>query len=302
MSREVWRHEGLAKAQGLQPVVELYSHKSKACKQLSKLWSSKSQRRDDTLDGIYLIRVNLLEHGPKPVALLTPRLVLGVPLFVAWGPLGQVLSPREFGRFDGDAFESTLSAFFRDVAANQPFRLQRSTQSSRPFPSEDTPSEPTATNQPPNAPKQPNANVMALSRQLDTYLEKALEIAVEYLREHELPFDLTLESLVDLDEHIRDSMASSAEALPTRRALQQAAGALAVYLGETIAACTEASWSVDTSRPSLVAALRLNIAVGERRLELAPAQLVLDALGAEPRPLFGRAVELSGLIDEPRVD
>jgi hypothetical protein len=85
LSREVWKHEGPAKAQGLHPVVELYSHKSKACKRLTKFWQSSAPLRDNTLDGIYLIRVNLLDHGPKPVALLTPRIVLGVPLFVAAG-------------------------------------------------------------------------------------------------------------------------------------------------------------------------------------------------------------------------
>ncbi len=375
LSRQVWQHDGLAKEQGLHPVVELYSHKSKTCKRLSKLWKKNTQLRDDTLDGIYLIRVNLLEHGPKAVLLLTHRVVLGVPLFVAWNPLGQVLSPREFAGFDDSELEQPLSAFFEDVVAGQPFRLapvkkeprerhtkkptapaqsatdaatpssdatkthaatpkdaepDAATKTSTTTPSSDatktgvatpkdteprdaTEAEPAASSEEPAAqaprpaseldqdveqsPLAPDPNVVALSRQLDVYLEKAGELAEQYLAEHELLTDHSLESLVDLDVHIREYLVSADAPAEAQRELQKIAGALAVYLGETIRACSDATWYVDQERSSLVQALRLRVQRRNDREDVAPAQIVLDALTSRSDTLFGRVAQLSGLLD-----
>ncbi len=347
LSRQVWQHDGLAKEQGLHPVVELYSHKSKTCKRLSKLWKKNTQLRDDTLDGIYLIRVNLLEHGPKAVLLLTHRVVLGVPLFVAWNPLGQVLSPREFAGFDDSELEQPLSAFFEDVVAGQPFRLapvkkeprerhtkkptapaQSATDAATPSsdatktgaatpkdtePRDATEAEPAASSEEPAAqaprpaseldqdveqsPLAPDPNVVALSRQLDVYLEKAGELAEQYLAEHELLTDHSLESLVDLDVHIREYLVSADAPAEAQRELQKIAGALAVYLGETIRACSDATWYVDQERSSLVQALRLRVQRRNDREDVAPAQIVLDALTSRSDTLFGRVAQLSGLLD-----
>ncbi len=335
LSRQVWKHDKLAKEQGLHPVLELYSHKSRTCKRLSKLWKKNDQLRDDTLDGIYLIRVNLLKHGPRAVLLLTQRVVLGIPLFVAWNPLGQVLSPREFAAFDDSELEQPLSAFFEDVVAGKPFRLApvkkepRKRHTTKPTataqstgnaatpkdaePSDAKEAEPAAPSDEEAAqahhpapeadqdveqsPLAPDPNVVALSRQLDVYLEKAGELAEQYLAGHELLTDHSLESLVDLDVHIREYLVSADAPPEAQRELQKIAGALAVYLGETVRACADATWYVDQSRNSLVQALRLRVQRRDDTEDVAPAQIVLDALTSRSDTLFGRVAQLSGLLD-----
>ncbi len=296
LSREVWRHASVATSQGLHPIVELYSHKSKHCKQLTRFWTKQSQLRDDTLDGMYLIRINLLEHGPKPVLMLTQRVGLGIPLLVAWNPKGQVLSPAEFGSFDGTEFVAALSAFFEDVAADVPFRLEppaerraRKRRSAAAPPAQNTLAVPTT---------RPAPNVLALSQQLDAYVDKAREVAVQYLEEHELLCDFSLESLVDLDTHILENGTTVGEALPLQQMLRKAVGALAVYFGETIRGAAGGTWYVDTAQSSLVQALRLRIAHADRIHEVVPAQIVLDALESESLTLFGQGAELSGLLDD----
>ncbi len=311
LSREVWKHEGIATSQGLQPVIELYSHKSKVCKRLTKLWKRDTEVRSDTLNGIYLIRVNLLKHGPKAVLALTQRVVLGVPLFVAWNPLGQVLSPREFGGFSDSELEVPLSAFFEDVVAGKPFRLSPAASRKRrqsaiprqhseliaPEPKQEAKDEPAL-------PINPNPNVAALSQQLDAYLDKARALATDYLAERGLLFDATLESLVDLDVHIRETTDALGASQQEQQQLQRVAGALAVYFGETIRSCVDATWHVDLSKTSVVDALRLTIAEGDGQNDIAPAQLLLEAVSSRAPTLFGQAVKLSGLLENagPELD
>ncbi len=297
LSREVWRHEQLARERQLHPVVELYSHKSKVSKRLTKLWQSKTELQRDTLEGIYLIRVNLMKHRPEAVLALTQRVVLGIPLLVAWNSIGQVLSPRELAGFEESELEIPLSAFFEDVTAGKPFRL--------------TPPEPGAAGatrvaeqvEGASPPSEEHSDagvvplVQALSQQLDEYVEAARQRAVEYLTQHALLFDLTLESLVELDVHLAehdDFRGSDAE---RSGAVQQLAAALAVYFGQVVCGYAEAGWYVDTTRTSLTEALRLRVIRGEQTEDVAPALIVMDALEVPSRTLFGSAVELCGLLE-----
>lgn len=373
LSRAVWKHVALAEEQGLNPVVELYSHKSKTSKRLSKLWDRAGDLVGDTLDGIYLMRINLLKHSPQSVIALTPQVILGLPLFLAWNRQGQVLSPRELGGFDDSELELPLSAFFEDVAGGRPFRLAapplQTTPGVSPSETNDAPAANAASeeNQPPperaaavpavatpavadpaapvlaslgpanlaeaveSRSTKPNPHLAALGPQLDDYIRRATEVAVEYLTENGLLFDRTLESLVDLDVHLMEHKLFESTSDLGKRHVQKYVGPLAVYFGETLCAVADGAWYVDPSQTSVTEGLRLRVVRSQliRRLsdtpgatekdagpergpsndggvlvegaeiveDIAPAQVVLDVLEYPTHNLLGSAIQLCGLLD-----
>lgn len=123
LNAEVWRHAGLARAAGLALVVEVYARSVLASRRLTEWWKSGDTLMQDTLSGVYLLRVDLQVFGPEAVIKLTPYAVVGAPLFVGWNPIGQVCSRSQFEELTRDAMALPLSAFVEDVLAGRPHSL-----------------------------------------------------------------------------------------------------------------------------------------------------------------------------------
>jgi hypothetical protein len=123
LNAEVWEHARRAQQRGLAPVVEIWARSSVLSRALDRLWRREASAVSETLSGIYLIRVNLATFGPESVVSLTPFALAGVPLFLGWNPVGQVLSAREFGSAELEDLLLPLSAFVEDVLHGRPHSL-----------------------------------------------------------------------------------------------------------------------------------------------------------------------------------
>ena len=123
LNAEVWRHAGLASRRGLALVVEVYARSVLASRRLTEWWKSGNTLMQDTLSGVYLLRVDLQTFGPEAVLKLTPYAVVGAPLFVGWNPIGQVCSRSQFEELTPEAMALPLSAFVEDVLAGRPHSL-----------------------------------------------------------------------------------------------------------------------------------------------------------------------------------
>jgi hypothetical protein len=123
LNAEVWRHARLATARGLALVVEIYARSVLASRRLTEWWKSGDALMQETLSGIYLLRVDLQKYGPEAILRLTPYAVVGAPLFVGWNPIGQVCSRTQLERLTPDAMALPLSAFVEDVLAQKPHSL-----------------------------------------------------------------------------------------------------------------------------------------------------------------------------------
>lgn len=123
LNAEVWRHARLAQARGLTLVVEVYARSVLASRRLTEWWKSGDTLMQDTLSGVYLLRVDLQAFGPEMVLKLTPYAVVGAPLFVGWNPIGQVCSRTQFEELTRGAMALPLSAFVEDVLAGRPHSL-----------------------------------------------------------------------------------------------------------------------------------------------------------------------------------
>src|SRR5690606_1438486 len=123
LNAEVWQHERLAREQGLSLVVEIHSNSVLASRRLTEWWRAGGELAEDTLNGIYLLRVDLKQFGPEAILRLTPYAVAGAPLFVGWNPVGQVLSRTQFARLTPSEMAPALSAFVADVLAARPHAL-----------------------------------------------------------------------------------------------------------------------------------------------------------------------------------
>lgn len=126
LNRQVWQHAAAAEARGLAPIVELWARSSTLSRSLDAWWRAGGELVEDTLQGVYLIRVNLVTFGPEAVLKLTPFALAGVPLFLGWNPTGQVLTAKQFaGQAPADLAQA-LSAFVEDVIAGKPHSLNPS--------------------------------------------------------------------------------------------------------------------------------------------------------------------------------
>jgi hypothetical protein len=123
LNAEVWRHAGLADERGLALVVEVYARSVLASRRLTEWWKSGNTLMQDTLAGIYLLRIDLQTFGPEAVIKLTPYAVVGAPLFVGWNPFGQVCSRSQFDELTPESMALPLSAFVEDVLAGRPHSL-----------------------------------------------------------------------------------------------------------------------------------------------------------------------------------
>lgn len=123
LNAEVWRHAALADERGLALVIEVYARSVLASRRLTEWWKSGNELMQDTLNGVYLLRVNLQMFGPEAVLRLTPYAVVGAPLFVGWNPVGQVCSRSQFEELTPEAMALPLSAFVEDVLAGKPHSL-----------------------------------------------------------------------------------------------------------------------------------------------------------------------------------
>lgn len=123
LNAEVWRHARRAAQRNLALVVEVYARSVLASRRLTEWWKSGDALMRDTLQGIYLLRVDLKKYGPEAVLRLTPYAVTGAPLFVGWNPIGQVCSRSQFDELTPEAMALPLSAFVEDVLARRPHTL-----------------------------------------------------------------------------------------------------------------------------------------------------------------------------------
>lgn len=123
LNQEVWRHEKEARSRALPLVIEIYAPSVLASRRLTEWWQSGDQLMQDTLNGVYLLRVNLNAFGPEAVLRLTPYAVAGAPLFVGWNDVGQVCSRTQFHELTREAFAPPLSAFIEDVLLGRPHTL-----------------------------------------------------------------------------------------------------------------------------------------------------------------------------------
>src|SRR5690606_1346224 len=123
LNAEVWRHAALADERGLALVIEVYARSVLASRRLTEWWKTGNELMQDTLSGIYLLRVDLQTFGPEAVLKLTPYAVVGAPLFVGWNPVGQVCSRSQFEELTPEAMALPLSAFVEDVLEGRPHSL-----------------------------------------------------------------------------------------------------------------------------------------------------------------------------------
>jgi hypothetical protein len=298
---QVWEHDRRARELELELVVELHAKKDQVSRAIGELWRSKDALVDETLDGIYLLRADLLTIGPKAALGLTPYALFGAPLFVGWNPLGQVLTRAAFASGSRDDIVTTLSAFFQDVAQGRKHALHPAPRiGGEPRPARssarrareraiDTKGEaivedailPGADATPPKAP----SAVAQLDTSLDAFLANALELARSFLRQHDLRDDYSLHSLRQLDA-LFDEQANEAE--PEGRFL----AAMGVYLGAVVTMNASAEWFVDRSKSSPIEALSLRVNTAGKEQVFHPVAIALDRLRDAEKGLYGHAVAM----------
>lgn len=123
LNQEVWKHEKEARRRAMPLVIEVYARSVLASRRLTEWWQSGDQLMQDTLSGVYLLRVDLQKFGPESILKLTPYAVAGVPLFVGWNQVGQVCSRTQFQELTREAFALPLSAFIEDVLVGRQHTL-----------------------------------------------------------------------------------------------------------------------------------------------------------------------------------
>jgi hypothetical protein len=256
---------------------------------------------DDTLAGIYLLRADLLAIGPKIAVSLSPYALFGVPLFVGYNPLGQVLTRAALASRKRDELVNTLSAFFQDVARGRRHELHPTPQiggerggsktatRATPPATVETPSTVDTVGVPvPDAPHQGASAVAQLAAGLDSFLDNALELARSFLRQHDLRDDLSLHSLRQLDALYDEQAGDAGLNEPEGRFL----AALGVYLGAVVTANATAEWFVDSSEPSPIDALSLRVSGDGREEVFHPVAIALDRLRDVEKGFYGHAVAM----------
>jgi hypothetical protein len=325
LNRQVWTHAARAQARGLEPVVEVWARSSVVSRSLNRWWREASALMCDTLDGIYLVRVDLVTFGPEAVLKLTPFALAGVPLFLGWNPIGQVLTAREFAGPDPEELALSLSAFVEDVLAQRPHTLNprpslgsakwdaKLTQLRRergrfrpespppalptlapPTLAPPTPAPPTPALAAPShvvvsapAPTaKPDAAPESATFDLDRYLLGARNALSEFAQREQLDLDFSLESLQALDRYLDNK----ADVLAKRAA--ELIPVFGVYLGDTVCHHQAASWYLAPDQPSPIEAVRLRFHGTPSRPSAAPVALVLELASDRSRSLFGHAVQL----------
>jgi hypothetical protein len=326
LNRQVWEHEAIAKRDGLKLVIELFTKKQPTSKALSKLWKKRDQVVTETLSGIYLLRVNVADVGLKASLALTPYTIFGVPLFIAWNPLAQLLTNKALNSSDTEPLLATLSAFFEDVANDRkhtlhpaprlPFgsksvastakakakrsRAEGSTTEAAALPqttaSATPPLEPAtpkelATEAPQHSADptgQPRTAVLLLEADLALFLENALAVAVEFLLQSELRADGSLHSLRQLDAFLDENK----ERTRSPEFVAQSLAALGVYLGMVIQTNANATWFVDAEQASPIDALGLRVSTPDGEQIFCPVALALERLHDSSKGFYGHAVAL----------
>lgn len=294
--QQVWEHERRAREAELQLVVELHAKKDPVSRAIGGLWRERGDLVNDTLSGIYLLRADLLAIGPKAALALSPYALFGVPLFVAWNPLGQVLTRAAFSSRERDDIVATLSAFFEDVSQGRKHTLHPAPRIGNTPPSRRAPQSATidTAGEPLPGPAEPHPGspttagptaVEQLTAGLDAFLANALDLARSFLRQHELRDDLSLHSLRQLDAVLDERTTGEP---PEGRFL----AALGVYLGSVVASQTEAEWFVDATEQSPIDALCLRVVRGECEEIYRPVVIALDRLRDEEKGFYGHAVAM----------
>ncbi len=123
LNQEVWKHEKEARKRSMPLVLEVHARSVLASRRLTEWWESGDQLMQDTLSGVYLLRIDLQKFGPEAVLRLTPYAVAGAPLFVGWNEVGQVCSRTQFHELTREAFSLPLSAFVEDVLSGRQHTL-----------------------------------------------------------------------------------------------------------------------------------------------------------------------------------
>jgi hypothetical protein len=305
LAQQVWDHEKRARELGLQLVVELHTNKEPTSKAIDRLWSKERKLTEETLEGIYLVRVDLVKAGAKEVMALTPYALFGVPLFIGWNPLGQVLTRAAFRAREPAEVVLVLSAFFNDVAhgrrhtlnpppmvpsgsSPRPRRVKRAeaTGSSIVTGGEELPrSEATAkTEAPPTL-----SPIAMLAANLEAFLANALSVGRAFLKEHDLRDDLSLHSLRQLDALLDENPTLA----KTRDLDGGALAAIGVYLGCVVAANAKAEWFIDTRQQSPIEAVSLRVLAADRERVFRPIKIALDRLHDLDKGFYGHAVDMA---------
>lgn len=295
--RDVWAHERRARDLGLELVLEVHA-KDALSRAISELWRSKDARVGETLAGIYLLRADLVALGPQAAVSLTPYALFGVPLFVAWNPLGQVLTRNAFTSPSRDDLIALLSAFFDDVAHGRKHELHPAPaiggERLAPLPKPaaraatvETVGE-TVTEAGTDDRAEATSAVAQLAAGLDAFLGNALELARSFLRQHDLRDDLSLHSLRQLDAWFDESASELQGTEPEGRFL----AALGVYLGSVVVANAPAEWFVDSSQSSPIDALCVRVTNDGRDEVFQPVAIALGRLRDTEQGFFGHAVAM----------
>lgn len=317
LAPQLWDHEKRARELGLQLVLELFTSKEPTSKAIGRIWSKERKLTEETLTGIYLVRLDVVAAGPKETLALTPYALFGVPLFVAWNPLGQVLTRAAFKEKDRADLVLVLSAFFHDVAHGKkhalhpapmvpsgtplkPRRKRRATKNdgtggANPAPAPQphgtradathavTPDPPLHSAAPAESP------IRELAKRLEIFIDNALGVARAFMREHDLRDDSSLHSLRQLDA-LLDEDASLAEASDLQG---RALAAIGVYLGSVVQANAEAEWFVDLEQSSPIEAVALRVRTPDGDRVYRPIKIALDRLSDPDKGFYGHAVGMA---------
>ena len=300
LAPQVWEHEARARERGLELVVELHLDKEPLSRAIGRLWKKDRALTAETLEGIFLLRIDLARVGPKAAVALTPYALFGVPSFIAWNPLGQVLTRGAFKSRQRSDLVLALSAYFHDVAHHRKHELHPAPkipegvplapQREKPRPKA-PPSEKPAVSTPPTATPAPQGRspaVEQLARGLSAFLDNALAVAREFLRRHDLRDDLSLHSLRQLDAHLDEHPVVAGSEVVEGRHL----AALGVYLGSVVAANTEARWFVDEAQASPIDALALQVTTAGEARVFRPVQIALQRLHDTEQGFYGHAIAM----------
>lgn len=298
LSEAVWEHQKEAERQGLELVVELYGRAHPTSRLLRKVWKRRDGVPAETLAGVYLFRVDVGSAGAKAVVALTPYAIFGVPLFVAWNRVGQLLTARALKTKSEESLIETLSAYFQDVASGKPhllhpaprlptFEAQRELHARSEHAADPALSSPPGEAASVTEAVKPSLAVCQLEEALPAFLEQALTVAQVFLEENQLRSDFSLHSLRSLDA-LLDEKREEVDAEFAGRYLAP----LGVYFGCVVCAHGVANWFVDLARESPVDALSLRVNAPEGEISVRPVAFALQRLGDHSRGFYGQAIAL----------
>ena len=130
--------------------------------------------------------------------------------------------------------------------------------------------------------------VQRLAANLDAFLDNALSLAKQVLRQCDCRDDESLHSLRQLDAHLDDNV----DVIHSPEFVRQHLAPLGVYLGAVVRRNANATWFVDDTQQSPIEALALGVQTPSGERVFRPTQIALERLTDSERGFYGHAVDM----------